>query len=173
MFDQVVAEVSPDDWDAPSPCEDWSARDVAGHVIGGQRMIESLAKGEGRIHPPGTWADLAGPDPAQAWRDARDAANTAITDDVMQMVVPSPFGEMALDMVLGIMVLDIMVHAWDLGRAAGIDVRLDADLVSESFARVRPMDIMIRQPGVFGPKVTPPADADEQTRFLAFLGRTV
>jgi hypothetical protein len=30
---------------------------------------------------------------------------------------------------------------------------------------------MIRQPGVFGPKVEAAADADEQEQFLNFLGR--
>jgi hypothetical protein len=33
------------------------------------------------------------------------------------------------------------------------------------------MDAAIRQPGVFGPKLAPPADADEQTQLLYFLGR--
>ena len=32
---------------------------------------------------------------------------------------------------------------------------------------------MMRVPGVFGPKVEAPAGADEQTRMLAFMGRSV
>jgi hypothetical protein len=31
----------------------------------------------------------------------------------------------------------------------------------------------MRGPGAFGPAIDPPADADEQTRLLAFLGRRV
>ena len=38
---------------------------------------------------------------------------------------------------------------------------------------MKPMDAMIRQPGVFGPKVECAADADTQTQFLSFLGRKV
>jgi hypothetical protein len=33
------------------------------------------------------------------------------------------------------------------------------------------MDAMIRQPGIFGPKLDPPPGADEQTQLLYFLGR--
>jgi hypothetical protein len=34
-----------------------------------------------------------------------------------------------------------------------------------------PIDDMIRRPGVFAAKIEPPADADEQTKMLCFLGR--
>jgi hypothetical protein len=30
---------------------------------------------------------------------------------------------------------------------------------------------IVRAPGVIGPELTPPGNADEQTRFMAFLGR--
>ena len=33
------------------------------------------------------------------------------------------------------------------------------------------MDVMIRQPNVFGPKLEPPPGVDLQTEFLYFLGR--
>jgi hypothetical protein len=35
------------------------------------------------------------------------------------------------------------------------------------------MDAMIRQPGVFGPKIDPAEGDDLQTEFLKFLGRAV
>ena len=43
--------------------------------------------------------------------------------------------------------------------------------VSRAYETMKPMDDQIRQPGAFGPKVAPPADADIQTQFLDFLGR--
>ncbi|MCP9972699.1 maleylpyruvate isomerase N-terminal domain-containing protein [Actinomadura madurae] len=35
LFEGLVAGVPRDGWDAPSPCEGWTARDVAGHVAAG------------------------------------------------------------------------------------------------------------------------------------------
>jgi uncharacterized protein (TIGR03086 family) len=67
--------------------------------------------------------------------------------------------------------MDLLVHTWDLARAVGADERLDEDAVRQAYAGLKPMDAVIRQPGVFGPKLEPPADADLQTEFLYFLGR--
>jgi Mycothiol maleylpyruvate isomerase N-terminal domain len=44
-FETVLAGVAPGCWSAPSPCAGWSAADVAGHVIGGLRATEAMARG--------------------------------------------------------------------------------------------------------------------------------
>ena len=44
-------------------------------------------------------------------------------------------------------------------------------LIGSVCAHAAPMDAMIRQPGVFGPKLDAPTGADVQTEFLYFLGR--
>jgi hypothetical protein len=55
----------------------------------------------------------------------------------------------------------------------GGDEKLDADAVSGAYSGLKPLDAMIRRPGVFGPQVDAPAGADEQAELLSFLGRTV
>jgi len=65
------------------------------------------------------------------------------------------------------------VHSWDIARATGQDERLDPAGVAYAFEMLRPNDEALRGPGSFGPKIEPPPDADEQTRFLCFLGRRV
>src|ERR1700722_2307711 len=44
-------------------------------------------------------------------------------------------------------------------------VRLDEDCVSRAYEGRKPMDAMIRQPNVFGPKLDPPTGANLQTEF--------
>jgi uncharacterized protein (TIGR03086 family) len=66
---------------------------------------------------------------------------------------------------------DILVHTWDLARATGLDETLDPDEVHGLLAGMEPMDAVLRQSGHFGPRVDVPADADEQTRLIAFTGR--
>jgi hypothetical protein len=53
----------------------------------------------------------------------------------------------------------------------GADERLDEDSVRHAYEVLKPMDAVIRQPNVFGPKLESPPGADLQTEFLYFLGR--
>ncbi|CAB4600988.1 unannotated protein [freshwater metagenome] len=81
---------------------------------------------------------------------------------------------MPAEQILGRLVAtDVLVHTWALARAVGGDETLPVDAVEGAYSGLKPMDAMIRQPGVFGPKVEPPAGADLQTEFLCFLGRQV
>jgi uncharacterized protein (TIGR03086 family) len=87
-------------------------------------------------------------------------------------LVDGPTGKMpAGEIIGGFVTMDLLVHTWDLARTIGADERLDEDSVRRAYEGLKPMDAMIRQPNVFGPKLEPPIDADLQTEFLYFLGR--
>ena len=64
-----------------------------------------------------------------------------------------------------------MVHRWDLGTAAGLEITLPPDEIARLREHLAGMGDAMRGPGAFGPEVEPPAGADEQARLLAFLGR--
>ncbi len=167
-FSSVVDSVK--DWSAPSPCDDWCARDVVAHVIGGFEMIAGT---DDRHEAPGDGEVDVDAGPAGAFEAARDRALDALTDENLAATVQSPMGPMPLDQMLGMfLVPDALIHTWDLAKAAGIDVKLDPQLVDETYNALQPIDDMIRQPGVFGPKVEPPAGADAQTKLMCFVGRT-
>jgi uncharacterized protein (TIGR03086 family) len=168
LADQFGArvEATPDDaWDKPAPCEGWKARDVLTHVTDSQRNLTAALTGS----EPGPAAD----DPKSLWRETYAAFKDAINQPgALDKNVPGPFGEMPAQMVIGrFLATDALVHTWDLARAVGGDERIDADAVTQAYSGLKPMDAMIRQPGVFGPKVDSAADADEQEQFLNFLGR--
>jgi uncharacterized protein (TIGR03086 family) len=163
-FDAVVRRVPADSWEAQSPCTEWKAIDVLGHVAAVQMMVAAGARGEPRPEIPDTRSHL-GAEPVGAWGDALDHPHR------IQQEMETPFGRMAVDSFLGVLVLDCITHTWDLARAAGIDPQLDARLVSTSFEKIRPLDAAIRGRGVFADKVEPPAGADEAAQLMAFLGR--
>ncbi len=56
-------------------------------------------------------------------------------------------------------------------RATGLDESLDPDEVHRLFEEMEPIDEVLRQSGHYGPRVDVAADADEQTRLIAFTGR--
>ncbi|HZD65288.1 MAG TPA: TIGR03086 family metal-binding protein [Acidimicrobiales bacterium] len=168
-FSARVDAVPGDRWSSPAPCEGWTTRDVVAHVASGHRRI--LAGLAGAEPQPVT----ADEDAAAAWRTAyADMVKTASDPDAVNQTYQSPMGPMPLGQFMGRMLTtEILVHTWDLARAAGLDERLDQDAVGHAYEGLKPLDAMLRQPGAFGPKVDPPAGADLQTEFLCFLGRRV
>ncbi|GAB3482922.1 TIGR03086 family metal-binding protein [Amycolatopsis cihanbeyliensis] len=179
-FDAVLAAVPSQRWNAASACELWTVRDVVGHVIWGLEVLRHHVTGQEyteRTGPPGSEnpGELAGDDPLAGWRATREATAAALTDEVLDLPA-APWYEALRPGVkvtdhLEMLTFDTLVHTWDIGSALGMDVRLEPDLVARSFSLARL--IISRTPSTFGPKLAPPPDADKQTRFLAFLGRSV
>lgn len=133
-------------WDAPSPCTDWTARDIVAHVFNTHARV---------------LATLNGSDPELLSSEddlvvAWTRATRAVREALGACCVP-----------------DTLIHTWDLARATGQDEALDPDAVAQAIESLFPIDDVIRRPGGFGPKIDPPPDADDQTRLLNFAGRSV
>lgn len=168
-FTERVGQVPADSWDDPAPCEDWVARDVVGHLV--EWVPGLLATGSDVIVPAGP---SAADDPVGAWANLNDTIVDVLADpDVHQRTFSHPqAGDHALDDAIDMFILgDVLVHTWDLARATGLDETLDADEVAAMLAGMEPMDEMLRASGHYGPRVEVPADADTQTRLIAFTGR--
>ncbi len=165
-FTQVLAAVPADKWNATSPCEGWSLRDVVGHIVNGHRGFVA-----------GDAAAQFGPDenPVTAWADAlAGVQQKAAEPGALDALMPGPFGPMpAHQMIESFISTDVMVHTWDVAKGAGVSVTLHPASVALCQERLYPMDEMIRRPGVFGPKTQAPEGADAQTELMAFLGRDV
>jgi uncharacterized protein (TIGR03086 family) len=167
-FDARVQAAPADAWSRPAPCEGWTARDVVVHVTNNLSQM-SAGLGGGEAHQVGDDEDIA-----TAWGQVRDSFLGALPTADMSANLPGPFGPMPAEQLIGrIISTDVLVHTWDLARAVGGDEHLDQAAVEGAYSGLKPMDAMIRMPGVFGPKVEPPAGADTQTEFLCFLGRHV
>jgi uncharacterized protein (TIGR03086 family) len=145
------------------------ARDIVGHLV--EWVPGLIHHSWGLPHPEGPSVD---DDPAGAWAALRDSVQGLLDDHTLvdreDDIRPGrfPLGQ-AIDMfVTG----DVFMHTWDLARATGQDETLDPDEVHRALEGMLPLDDILRQSGQYGPKVEVPADADEQTRLLAFIGRT-
>jgi uncharacterized protein (TIGR03086 family) len=167
LFAATVAGVADDGWSVQSPCEDWTARDVVGHVVATQGMFLGFVRRELGDGP--TVED----DPAAAWDYARTKVQADLDDPARAAATFEGFTglstfEAAVDRFL---CTDLVLHRWDLARASGQEVTIDpADMAHVREAMADLADRM-RGPGAFGPELDPPPGADEQTTFLAFFGR--
>jgi uncharacterized protein (TIGR03086 family) len=166
-FDAAVRAVTPDKWEVQSPCEKWKARDIVAHVVEGHRGVIASVRG-GESEPLG-----ADEDPRRAWEIAHRAMEEISGDpEAVTKEIDGPTGKMPVgELIAQFVTMDVLVHTWDLARTVGSDEHLDDDSVRQAYEALKPMDAMIRQPNVFGPKLEAPRDADLQTEFLYFLGR--
>jgi uncharacterized protein (TIGR03086 family) len=170
-FTAKVEHVDPDGWAAQSPCEDWSARDVVGHVVDTSCMFLRYIGREPELQH--SVAD----DPLAAWSEARDAVQAALDDpSAARQEYEGMFGTAAFeDSVDQFLSADLTVHGWDLARATGQDDAMDPGEVALVHERLTGMPAHLQQamrsPGGFGPELEAPPGADAQTRLLAFLGR--
>ena len=168
-FTARVSEVADTAWDYPAPCDGWTTRDVVRHLV--EWIPAFLTAAGGPTLPVGPSVDE---DPAAAWCTLNGAIQALLDDPVASAArISHPrVGPHRLDDAIGTFFLgDVVVHTWDLARAAGLDETLDANIVRDLLAGMEPLDEVLRASGQYGPRVEVPPDADEQTRLIAFTGR--
>lgn len=168
-FTETAAAVPMDSWDNPAPCDGWVARDVVRHLV--EWFPPFLRDGEGVDLPTGPPVDK---DPHGSWIVMSDGVQALLDDPgtAGRSFEHERAGKHPLDQAIDMFFLsDVLIHTWDLARATGLDDRLDPDEVSGLLAGMEPFDDMLRSSGQYGPRVTVPDDADEQTKLVAFVGR--
>lgn len=164
-FTAVVADVPADAWDAASPCDGWTARDVVGHVVESQTgFLDRFDR-----------APVLSGDVLADWPALRDAMQACLEDpEVAGIEYDSMFGRTTLAATVDqFMCTDLVVHAWDVARATGLPEHeaMPAEEVERIHGDLQQVGPAMRSPGVFGPEVEVPEDASAQDRFLGFLGR--
>lgn len=174
-FVQRLRNVSNDQWDGPTGCEDWTVRDLVQHLLGGSRMAVVLAEGGTREDAVAALDEPLDEDDPVAAVEAVFAAESAAfgSPEVLERVLPHPAADLPGADVLGFRITDRAVHSWDLARATGQDDTLDPEVLEVVWAGVEPMVPMLGSLGIFGDGASgdPADEADLQARVLDALGR--
>ncbi|GAA1540864.1 maleylpyruvate isomerase family mycothiol-dependent enzyme [Dactylosporangium maewongense] len=168
-FTDRVRGVPAGGWDRPAPCEGWVARDVVGHLV--EWLPGFLRAGAGIDLPKGP---PVAEDPVAAWQVHTDAVQALLDDpsSADRMLSNPHIGELPVATAISqFYTSDVFLHTWDLARATGQDERLDPQRCAVMLEGMLPMDEVLRSSGHYGARVEVPADADAQTRLLAFIGR--
>ena len=168
QFTERVRAVPAGAWDNPSPCEGWTARDVVGHLTD---WIPAFFGSQGVVFPA---VPSVRDDPVGAWEVVQAAIAAALADpDLAAKEVATPFSSQSLAETVDMIVTgDVFTHTWDLSRATGQSETLDPEQLQRMIAGMGAIpEEAMRADGMFGPRIDVPEGVDDQTRFLAYVGR--
>lgn len=170
---RLIAGVGSDELSRPTPCSDWDVKALLNHMIGGNYAFAEALAGK-KIEPPAQMPDLVGGDPGMAYaRSAAHMMDAWRSPGALQRTLALPFGDIPAAVGINVILMDQLVHSWDLATALGRAYAMEADLAEVALQTlqqtVRPE---YRGPGMpFAHEVPCPADAPVQERLLAFTGR--
>jgi uncharacterized protein (TIGR03086 family) len=167
---EVVNQARESDLDRPTPCADWRLGQLLGHMIG---------------HHQGWAASLTGaPVGAEVWdrtdfdgdmHETYRSAAAAVTAAFEQAELPEKievygYGTIPIRTVLGMHIVDYVVHGWDVAAAIGSDTVPDQELTEAAFAIMK--QFPTGRPSVAFDVMVPPApDATTLEQLMAYVGR--
>jgi uncharacterized protein (TIGR03086 family) len=166
----LIAHVRPDQWDRPTPNQDWTVRQLVEHVIAvldegittfGQESTGLVA----READNGQLSDI--------FNQTVEALHLATADPtVLTQEVTSFAGQTKGAVFLSFYLPECLVHGWDLAVATGQHSEGPSDVAARALISARkqiPADN--RDPQVFGPVVEVSPGVGETRLLAAWLGR--
>jgi uncharacterized protein (TIGR03086 family) len=126
----LISQVAEDQWTAPTPCTQWSVRDVVSHLVGMNLVFVALLE---QSPMPERGTDRLGADPARAFRESAAALQAAAArTGVLERSQATPLGVATGAGRLRWRILDLLVHGWDLVQATGLALELPGDLAERA-----------------------------------------
>jgi uncharacterized protein (TIGR03083 family) len=146
-----------DRWDAPTPAKEGTAGEVAAHVFDSH---ESLLLRPLEVMPP----VRPGGQRVDHWSAIVSALFPALE---------RPGALAGRELLVGVLATDVLVHSWDLCRAAGVTVALDPVLCQSGYERALANRKVLEDAGAIERHNAVSNDAPVQERLLGLFGRNV
>ncbi len=159
----VLRNLTAADRPKPTPCEDFTAHELADHLLASLAQLGGLAGVELAVPAAGSLEDkvsvLAG-QVIDAWR---------LVD--LDGTLPGPSGEVPATFLASILPMELVLHGWDLAQASGQELRVSDELVT--YVRELTEGVITNGRGsTFADEVSYGSDASAVDRFAAYAGRT-
>jgi uncharacterized protein (TIGR03086 family) len=172
-FGERLRAVGDDQWHLPTPCTEWDVRMLVNHVTGENLWTVPLFAGKTIAEVGDDLAgDILGDDPIATWDASEGPAIESVqAPGAMERSVdlsrgPTPGRDYATEMLM-----DYLMHSWDLARATGGDEKLDPEVVAFCIEWFAGVEDAYRASGAIAERPPIPDDADQQTVMLAMTGR--
>jgi uncharacterized protein (TIGR03086 family) len=169
---KLISGLTADQRDLPTPCAGWSVHDLLAHMcLASDKAALALADQD-----PGGEPDHLADGPVSGWAAvaaALDAAATpaAVVADHQMPFAPVPM-QVSGEFLLSAVVVDHLVHAWDLATATAQPFAIDDELAGWALTTVHQMAPVDGRTGhPFGPVVEVGDDAPLTARLIGYTGR--
>ncbi|MGZ8704823.1 MAG: maleylpyruvate isomerase family mycothiol-dependent enzyme [Aeromicrobium sp.] len=167
LFGNTVRSLVAEGWDKPSPCDGWSARDVLNHVLTSEADIVSKVglsierSVDASVHPFGAWCEV------------RDAMQAILDDPEKAGLTYESLGQPTTisDSVDRFICFDLIMHRWDIARAAGEGIVWDPQDIDFANEFLDSMGSMFYDYGASAPALPVPDDASDRDKLLGRAGR--
>lgn len=172
---QIVRDLRPEDLARPTPCGDYDVRGLVHHLLFWGPSLDAAARKEAAAPPAAaeTDLDLVVGD-WHAALDAQVAAHVTAWGDPAAWDGTTSMGgphRLPATMVGGMVLGELVVHGWDLGRALGRRPAWDEHVLTFLLGQVRATAETGRRMGVYGPEVAAPGTAPVLDHILGATGR--
>jgi uncharacterized protein (TIGR03086 family) len=169
-----LVAVPADRWGDPSVCGEWTVKEVADHIVGGNRFAVALL--DGATTDEAMAAARSGSfegDPVERYDETAAAQLAAFeADGALDRIVHHPAGDMPGASFIGFRAGDLLLHGWDIARSTGGDESFPDDLAEAIHAVYLPTAEMARAFGIFADTGTEASDdAPIAHRLLVLTGR--
>jgi uncharacterized protein (TIGR03086 family) len=161
----VVGGIRADQLDKPTPCTKFTVRGVLEHMISGGAIFAAAFRG---VEPsqPDTTDVLACFGPTLT-----GLAAAMHSPGALDRAICAPIGEVPGATFARFVVLDGLIHGWDLATATGQPYEPPDALVAELEAFAHEFVDPLRDGDTFAAAVEPPSSATPIQRLAAFTGR--
>lgn len=167
---KVVAGVSRDQLTGPTPCSEFDVRELGNHMTGFlPYAANAVRKGPAM---EGEAPDFTAGDWAASYRHmANDLVDALSEGGGPEGEMKFGSGTMPVENALGVMLMELSVHGWDLAKATGQTYELDAQTAIMAAAVTSQAGPNGREGGFFAAEVAAPEGASEFEKALAVSGR--
>ncbi len=167
---KVIAGIEPDQLGAPTPCTEWTVRDLLAHTTG---VVINMGRGaSGQQLLPDVNAVELDESVGTQFRTEADRTLAAWNARGLDGEVDIGAGPMPAAAGISINLLDTTTHSWDIARATGQSGELPSELaafvleITSNF-----VNDDIRSFAGFDPAVEVAEDSSSTDKLVAFLGR--
>jgi uncharacterized protein (TIGR03086 family) len=129
----VIARIGAADWERPTPCDEWSVRDIVNKMTASTITFAAFGRRTrpepalDLIHP----TEILGADPLGRYlAEAADCRAVWRTEGALDGTAPSTVGDFPAKAVLNARIFDTTILTWDVAAACGLAHGIDDDLAA-------------------------------------------